>query len=290
MEPGSESGSSQRKRFENKVVLIAGSSSGIGRVAAKRFALEGARVAVVGSASLEKAAAVVAEIEQAGGEAGAFVADLRDVDAIQRLVNDVVARFAGVDVLVNSAGAHFATYIGDTTEEQFDILSDINLKGAYFLMNAVAPVMKRRQAGKIVNVSAEIAHKPMSGMAIYCATKAALETLTATMAWELGPYGINCNAVAPGNTITPEHMDMMGRDEFSDVIEYFQQSTPSPRKVSMADDIANLILFLASEEANSVYGETLIADEGISRASNGFLPSGVALFADFNGKRRTRED
>lgn len=274
-------------RFENKVVLMAGSSNGIGRVTAGRFAAEGAKVAVVASSSIEKARTVAQEISQKGGIAEPFQTDISDVAAIEKLVSDVVSQFGTIDILVNTAGTHYATYVGETTEEEYDGLVDVNLKGAYFLMNAVAPIMKKQGAGKIVNVTAQFADIPMSTMGLYSASKAALKSLTAAMAWELGPFGINCNAVAPGNVITPEWGNLAENKEFADVFDWFKEATPSMRKVSTADDAAGLILFLASDQANSIFGETLVADEGMTRAWSGFLSNGVAIFPDKQGKRRT---
>lgn len=272
--------------FADKVALISGSSSGIGRIIAKMFAEQGGKVAIVASRDIDKACRVRDEINDAGGTAEAFKANIADISEVEELVGAVIDRFSTIDILINSAGVHYATFVGDTTEEEFDRLSDVNFKGAYFLMNSVAPIMKKQGSGKIVNITAQMADFPMAGLALYCATKAALASLTAAMAWELGPYGINCNAVAPGNTITPEHGDFMENEQFADVIQWFKDMTPSPRKVSTAADIANLVLFLASDKASSVYGTTIVADEGMTRAWNGYLPNGIAIFPDAAGNRR----
>ena len=279
----------QSDEFGGKVCLISGSSQGIGRVSALQFAASGAKVAVVASSDRTKADKVAGEIADAGGTALAFVANLARPDDCRSLVDKVVDAWGTVDILVNSAGVHYATFVGDTTENEFDRMCDVNFKGAYFLIDAVTPVMKANSGGKIVNVTAQMANLPMATMAIYCATKSALQSLTAAMAWELAPHGINCNAVAPGNTLPPEYDDFLNNTDYADVVEWFKSSTPSQRKVSYAADIANVIEYLCSSRASSLYGETIVADEGAIQGWNGYLPNGLAIFPDASGKRRTRE-
>lgn len=276
--------------FAGKVVLIAGGSNGIGKALSLAFAGAGAQVAVVASSSREKAAAVCQDIEAAGGTAKPFVANVADPGESVAMVADVVAAFGRIDVLVNSAGTHFATYIGETTEEEFDRMADVNFKGAYFLMNAVAPVMRKQGGGKIVHISASMSGVPFAGMAIYCASKAALDSLVASMAWELGPHGINCNAVAPGNTVTPEIAKAFASGLLDDVVEWTESVTPSRRKVSTAEDIANIVMFLASEKSSSLYGEVIVADEGMSKAWRGYLDNGLSIFPDSKGVRRNMKE
>lgn len=279
-------GASANQAFHGKITVVAGGSRGIGRIVAHEFARRGARVAVLASSDIDKARSVCDEIAAAGGAAFPYVANIAKPDEIGLLCKRIVDEHERIDILVNSAGAHFSTYVGDTSEAEFDRLCDVNFKGAYFLMNTVAPIMISQQAGKIVNISAQMSSVPFAGMAIYCATKAALDTLTAAMAWELGPHGINCNAVAPGNTLTPEHEGLMQDPAFADVAEWTASVSPSARKVSSASDIANVVMFLASEASNAIYGETIVADEGMTKAWRGYLSNGKAIFPDLQGKRR----
>ena len=140
-------------RLEGKTALVTGGSSGIGEAIALRFAAEGARVAVAGSSNLAKAQGVAEKIEAAGGAAQAFVADVRDVNAVKSLVADVKAAFGRIDILVNSAGIFEPNFIGETTETQYDEMMDINVKGSFFTINEVAPIMIEQGGGKIVNLS-----------------------------------------------------------------------------------------------------------------------------------------
>lgn len=266
-------------RFKDQVVLVTGSSQGIGKAVALRFASEGARVAVVARASLAKAEGVAAEIRGLGGCASAHVCDVIDPARIRDLVRGVTEAHGPIDTLVNVAGVDYRTPLLETSEADFDRMIDTNLKGMFFMMQAVAPGMIERRRGKIINMSSVCAVMPVGGRGVYCATKAGISMLTRVMAWELGPAGINVNAIAPGNTMTPEHAAKSADPKNREILRYYEMNTPSPRTYSSADDIAGGVLFLASPEASGMFGATLLYDEGISCGLSGRMPSGEFMEA-----------
>jgi NAD(P)-dependent dehydrogenase (short-subunit alcohol dehydrogenase family) len=252
----------ETKGIRDKVALVTGGSSGIGRATALLLARNGAQVAVVASSDIGKAQAVVEEISSQGGEARAFQADVRAVQNIDTLVREVHTCWGGIDILVNSAGVYYPTLIGETSEEAYDRMADINLKGMFFTMDRVATGMKARQRGKICNVASIAAFVGSGNYGLYCALKAGVVALTKTFALQLAPYGINVNAIAPGNTRSPINEDVRTKPEFAGRRAMIDAQTPSPRKFSDPEDIAAGILFLVSEESRAMNGATLLMDEG----------------------------
>ena len=251
-------------RLEGKTALVTGGSSGIGEAIALRFAAEGARVAVAGSSNLAKAQGVVKKIEAAGGAAQAFVADVRDVNAVKALVADVKAAFGRIDILVNSAGIFEPNFIGETTETQYDEMMDINVKGSFFTINEVAPIMIEQGGGKIVNLSSVCGNMGFKTFSVYCATKAAINLLTRSLALELSPHNIAVNAILPGNTATPMNEKIRTEPQFKEMLEGMSAVTPSTRTYSDADDMASAALFLCSEDGRAAHGSLMLLDEGIS--------------------------
>ncbi len=251
-------------RFDGKVTMVLGGSSGIGRAAAVRFAAEGARVAVVASVDQSKAQAVSDEIEAAGGEAGAYACDVRNVDALRKLTAAVESDLGPVDILINSAGLYYPTPLGETAEADYDRMADINLKGTFYAIDCVAPGMKARRYGKIVNVSSVAAVLGIGTYSLYCATKAAVAMLTKTLARELAPFDINVNAIAPGNTATPLNEHLRVDPAHREYIEGMEALTPSNRAFSSPEEMAALCLYLASDDARSLHGSLILADQGIS--------------------------
>ncbi|WP_306715617.1 SDR family NAD(P)-dependent oxidoreductase [Burkholderia dolosa] len=250
--------------MKDKIALVTGSSSGIGREVAKALAAQGARVAVVASRDLQKAQAVVDEIAAAGGVARAFVADIAAAHGATALVRQVEAEMGPIELLVNSAGVYFPTRAGEATEEQFDRMVAINLKGSFFTLNAVAPGMKARGAGRIVNIASVAGIAPNPEYSLYAATKAGIIALTRAAALELAPYGINVNAIAPGNTETPINADIRTAPEFAAQRARIAAVTPSRRLFTPPDEIAAAIVFLLSDAARGMYGSVMVIDEGKS--------------------------
>ena len=248
-------------RFKDKVALIMGGSSGIGEETAKRFAAEGATVAIVASSSLEKAEGIADSIVKNGGTAKSFVTDVRNVSSIEDLVQTVTRTCGPIDILVNSAGIYVTNEIGETTEAEYNRTLDINLKGTFFTINAIVPSMKQRRTGKIINVASVAAYRGVPHYSLYCTVKAAVVMLTRTLACELAPYDININAIAPGNTATPLN-EKLRMD--SDLMAAKTAFTPSNRTYSAPEEMAAAILFMASEDARAMHGSTVLMDEGVS--------------------------
>ncbi|WP_198968675.1 SDR family NAD(P)-dependent oxidoreductase [Xylophilus sp. ASV27] len=248
-------------RLAKKVVVVSGGSQGIGEAIARRYAREGAHVAVVSSSSRPKAQAVVTGIEVAGGTARAYVCDVRDSRQVIALLNDVERDMGPVDILLNAAGVFYPTPAGATAEEDFDRMVDINFKGAWNMISAVAPGMKARRSGKIICLASVASVYGVAPFAVYCATKAAIVQLVRALALELAPYGVQINAISPGNTTTPMNEALRGDPA---TVEAIAAATPSGRAFSSVDDIAAVALFLASDDSRAMHGSCLLADEGIS--------------------------
>ncbi|MCL4748085.1 MAG: SDR family oxidoreductase [Burkholderiaceae bacterium] len=251
-------------KLAGKVAVIIGGSQGIGESIAKRLASDGANVAVVASANIEKAQAVVANIEAGGGRAFAECADVTDADAVAAMAHRVVDKHRAIDILVNCAGVFFPTPVGGTSTAQVDRMVDINLKGSFYAVCAVAPHMKASGRGKIVSVSSCAGMIGMANYALYCATKSGIIMMTRSLAVELAPHGINVNAIAPGNTATPMNEDIRTKPEFAGFLEAMAARTPSGRTYSAPEDMAGLVAFLVSDEARAMHGTTVLMDEGFT--------------------------
>ena len=248
-------------KLQGKVAIITGGSSGIGKATALRFGAEGAAVGVVASSDLAKAQAVADEIIRAGGRAMALQINLRDVQTITPAFQKVVDAFGPVDILVNSAGVYIPTPVGGTSEELYDQIMDTNLKGMFFAIQAVAPAMKERRSGRIVNVASVAAFKGSARYPLYSTAKAAVAMMTRALALDLAPHNVAINAIAPGNTATPINE---GDRASAEMVATKQATTPSVRVYSPPEEMAATILFLSTGEVSALHGSTFLLDEGLS--------------------------
>ncbi|MDG2268855.1 MAG: SDR family NAD(P)-dependent oxidoreductase [Alphaproteobacteria bacterium] len=248
-------------RFENKVALITGGSSGIGAEVCVRFAEEGARVAVVASSSVEKAQVTA---DRCGGNAKAFICDVSDFAQVETLVADVIAEFGRIDILVNAAGVFYPTRIGETDEEMFDVMSDTNLKGCFFVCNAVAPHMIAGGGGKIVNLGSAAGTAGRSNYIVYSAVKAGVINMTRSLAAALAPHDINVNCLAPGNTATSMNENVRTEPEYAEIYQTIKEKTLSNRPFADPREMAGAVLFLSSDDASAAHGALLLMDEGVS--------------------------
>jgi NAD(P)-dependent dehydrogenase (short-subunit alcohol dehydrogenase family) len=235
--------------------LITGGTSGIGRAAAKKVAQLGIHVIVVGR-NAERGEQTVADIRAAGGTADFLASDLRDASSAREVARRAVEVGNGhIDILINNAGIYPFGPTHDTTEEVFDSVYALNVKVPYFLVAALAPLMAQRGTGAIVNLSTMVAEYGAPGMSLYGSSKAALNLLTKTWAAEYGPSGVRVNAVSPGPTRTE------GTEAMGEGLEQLAAQAPAGRPAT-ADEIAEAIVFLATERASFIHGATLAVDGG----------------------------
>lgn len=246
--------------LKGKIALVTGASSGIGRATALGFAGAGARVALVGRDG-EALRAVEGEITKSGGESFAIAADVtREADA-ERLIKGTIERFGNLDVLVNAAGGLSSGMLEETTFEVWDAMMNVNLRAVFHLMQLAIPHLEKRQ-GNIVNVSSVTGLRAFPGVLAYCVSKAGVDQLTRCAALELAGKKIRVNAVNPGVVRTQVHRrGGMSEDAYAKFLEHSRQTHPLGR-VGEAEEVAELILFLASDRAAWITGATYSIDGG----------------------------
>lgn len=249
-------------RLANQVALITGAASGIGRATALRFAQEGAQVVVVDQqedSRLESETPATATAIQAAGGTALFVqADLTRRAEVEAAVETAVARFGRLDILVNNAGIFIRNPIIDVTDDEWDQVLNLNLRGYFYACRRAIPEMLKQGGGKIVNMSSIHGLLGTGGGLTYCTSKGAVENLTRQLAVEYGRQGIYVNAIAPGTIKTA--MSKPFRDNPALLAEY-ERKTLLPR-LGEPEDVANCALFLASHESDFVLGHTLVCDGG----------------------------
>jgi NAD(P)-dependent dehydrogenase (short-subunit alcohol dehydrogenase family) len=246
--------------LKNKIALVTGASSGIGRATALSFAEAGAQVALVGR---ERAAlqSVADEIAKREGTAHAIVADVTKEADAERAVGETIERFGGLDILVNAAGGLSSGTIENTTLAAWDAMLDVNLRAVFHLMQLAIPHLERRQ-GNIINVSSVTGLRAFPGVLAYCVSKAGVDQLTRCAALELAGKKIRVNAVNPGVVRTQVHRRSgMNEEAYAAFLEHSRGTHPLGR-VGEALEVAELILFLASERAAWITGATYSIDGG----------------------------
>ncbi len=248
-------------RLDGKVALVTGSARGFGKAMVLRFAKEGADI-VVNDLSVEQMEATVAEIRSLGRKAIAIKADVSRKDDVQRMASVALDTFKKIDILVNNAGTFRHRDLLEMTEEEWDAVLDVDLKGPFLNIQALAPHMIERGYGKIINISS-IAGLGSSNaeMANYASAKAGLIQLTKVAARRLGPHGINVNCIAPGFVVTDFTFLNRTQEEVEAITEYRTRHALLGR-AGTPEDIANLALFLASDESSFITGQTILCDGG----------------------------
>lgn len=244
-------------RLKEKVAIVTGAGRGIGRSISKFFAQEGAKVVINYHKSEERASSLAEEIQKQGGEVLVVKADVSKSDEVKNMVQKTVERFGRIDVLVNNAGILILAAFNDTTEEIWDETMDVNMKSAYLCAKEVVPIMQKQGKGKIINISSICGLSERSALrnTAYVVSKAGVIGLTRSMALNLGP-SINVNAVCPGLTDT-DMVSSLGPDRLKAGIE-----ESILKRIGKPEDIANAVLFLASDESDFVTGEVLTVSGG----------------------------
>jgi NAD(P)-dependent dehydrogenase (short-subunit alcohol dehydrogenase family) len=246
--------------LKDKIALVTGASSGIGRATALSFAEAGARVALVGR-NAEALAWVAGEIESRGGTPYAIAADVTKEADAERAIVETVERFGALDILVNAAGGLSSGTIESTTLNAWDAMLDVNLRAVFHLMQLAIPHLEPRR-GNIVNVSSVTGLRAFPGVLAYCVSKAGVDQLTRCAALELAGKSIRVNAVNPGVVRTEVHRRSgMNEETYAAFLEHSQGTHPLGR-VGEAEEVAGLILFLASERAAWITGATYSIDGG----------------------------
>lgn len=243
--------------LKNKVALVTGASRGIGRAIALTLAHYGAKVVVNYCGSKEKADEVVDEIKENGGTAIAYQADIADFEAVKTMFTDIIKEYGRIDILVNNAGITRDNLILKMSEEEFDTVINTNLKGVFNCLKQASRIMLKQKGGRIINISSISGIVGNPGQANYCAAKAGVIGITKSLAKELGSRGITVNAVAPGYINTD--MTAVLKD---DLKEKVTELIPLKR-LGEVEDIAETVVFLASDKASYITGQTIQVDGGL---------------------------
>ena len=248
-------------KLEGRVAVITGAGRGLGRAFALRFAEEGAKL-LLPDISLERAEAVAEEIKAKGGEAVATETDISDEASTRKMAERVAAQYGRVDILVNNAGIWYgvdAKPWDAWTVAEWDHMFDVNVKGTWLCCQAIAPLMVKQSAGKIINIASHVMRVPDANIFLpYALSKGAIYTLTQAQARALGPSGINVNAIGPGLVATEASLAKDGIEKtFENVV-----AAQSIKRRQEPEDVVGTVLFLASKESDFISGQLIIVDGG----------------------------
>ena len=249
-------------RLENKVAVITGGNSGVGEATAKLFAKEGAKL-VISARRVDKLDSVAAEIKAAGGEVLAVGCDISKVDEVNSLIDAAVKQYGKIDILVNNAGVleEGLKPIDKVTDEDLDYVLNINTKGTIYCTRAAVNSMMESGGGAIVNV-ASIAGVAGNGGAAYVTSKSSILGLTSHTALRFAGQGIRCNAVCPGSIATPMLANATYENQDKDMFGQMLKHSDMKVGICTPQDLANIIIFLASDESRAISGQKIVCDFG----------------------------
>lgn len=243
-------------KLEGKVAVVTGAGSGLGKKIAEKLAAEGAKVALA-DISMENAQKAAEEIQAAGGEAEAFLADITSEEQIEKLFEEVERKFGGIDLLYNNAGISPVGTVETTSYQDFQKVLAIDLYSVFLGCKYVIPYMRKRGGGAIVNTAGTFGMRPIPNKIGYSCAKAGVLSITRSVAIDMARDNIRCNAICPGFVDTPLNKDFVG-EERENFLKNYQ---PMELKVQ-AEDIANMAVFLACEEARAITGQPMVIDGG----------------------------
>ncbi|MGL5833319.1 MAG: glucose 1-dehydrogenase [Waterburya sp.] len=247
-------------KLDGKVALVTGSSQGIGAAIALRLATERAKIIINYRSHPEEAQEVLGKVEAAGSQGHIVQADLSNLEEINYLVKEGIDRFGKIDILVNNAGLEKRASFWDVTEEDYDKVVDVNLKGVFFTTQAVVKHLKETgRAGKIINISSVHEELPFPHFTAYCVSKGGMKMMMRNLAVELGELGITINNVAPGAIATPINQTLLNNPE---ELQKVTQNIPLGR-MGKPEDVAGMVAFLSSDEADYITGSTFYVDGGL---------------------------
>ncbi|HEX3038237.1 MAG TPA: 3-oxoacyl-[acyl-carrier-protein] reductase [Oscillospiraceae bacterium] len=243
--------------LDDKVAVVTGGSRGLGKAIALKMAENGANVAIVYAGNEQAANETCEQISQYSVKAKAYRCNVSDYEATKELTAQIIEDFGGIDILVNNAGIVRDSLIFHMKEEDFDTVINTNLKGAFYMTKHCYPHFMKKRSGKIINITSVSGMMGNAGQANYSAAKAGLIGLTKTTAKELAGRGVNCNAIAPGFIAS----DMT--DKLSDKVKENAVAVIPLKHMGTPEDVANLAVFLASEQSSYITGEVIKVDGGL---------------------------
>lgn len=246
------------KRFEGKVAIITGASSGIGQATAISFGQEGAKLMIC-DINVEALETTRLKVLDTGAECLALKVDVRSQSDVENCIKSTLDAYQTIDILVNNAGTGQFVPFAMMENEEYDRVMDINVRGMFYFSRGVLPTMMDNDYGKIVNITSIMGEVAGQGQSVYNTSKGAAKMMTQGIAVDCSGYNINVNAVAPGMVLTGLTKNMLG-DE--DQVVYFLEKIPK-RRIGTPEDIAAAILFLSSDEASYIHGATLHVDGGM---------------------------
>ncbi len=249
-------------QFDEKVVIITGGAQGIGLAYARAFASAGAKVVI---ADLVATESVVAELQTVNSSVTGFQLDVTSTAETQACANFASETFGRLDILVNNAAFYGGLTLApfeEIHESDWDRSMNVNVKGVWLMSRAVTPVMRRQQSGRIINIASNVVFMGKPNFLHYVTSKGAVWALTNAMSRELAGTGITVNCVAPGYTTTPATRNMGSADEVAELEQQILQAQ-SVKRLLTAEDLVGAVLYLASDEASMVTGQTLIVDGGV---------------------------